>query len=407
MKILVVCQHYWPENFRINDIVEGFLERGHQVDVLCGQPNYPAGQFFPGYDSHSVKEEKHGDVTVYRTFEIKRGNNSNLRIFLNYITYPIASWLRVLKLKENGYERIFIYQLSPVYMAAAGLRLGKKKGIETTMYILDIWPQNLYSVLNIRNRFLRKMLYRSSMNIYRKPDRLITVSEKMRQYFLKKLELTEDRITFVPQCPEKLYEERREDPALRERFQGGFNIVFTGNISPAQNFPLILEAAARLKETGFQDIRFVIVGDGMSAKDVKAEVEEKGLSEMFFFEGFHPIEQMPFYTDIADSLIATLKSEGVEDFSIPAKVMSYMASGKPLLIAMEGEINEIIEKAGCGLTSSPEDAEAMCRNIVALYRMSPEDREKMGANAFAYQQENFERNKSVDKILEVITGEKH
>ena len=91
MKLLVVCQHYWPENFRINDIVEGFLERGHEVDVLCGQPNYPTGEFFEGYDSHSIKEEMHGKVKVYRTFEIKRGSNSNLRIFLNYMAFPIAS----------------------------------------------------------------------------------------------------------------------------------------------------------------------------------------------------------------------------------------------------------------------------------------------------------------------------
>ena len=245
------------------------------------------------------------------------------------------------------------------------------------------------------------------MNIYRKADRLITVSEKMRQYFLEKLDLPEDKITFVPQCPEKLYEERKSDSSLRERFKDGFKIVFTGNISPAQNFPLILDAAVLLKQNGYQDIRFVIVGDGMSAKDVRKEVEAKELSEMFFFEGFHPIEQMPLYTDIADALIATLKSEGVEDYSIPAKVMSYMASGKPLLIAMEGEINEIVQAADCGLTSLPDDAEAMYQNIVRLYRMSPEDREKMGANAFAYQQAHFERNKSVDKILEVIIGENH
>ena len=90
MKILVVCQHYWPENFRINDIVDGFIERGHEVDVLCGQPNYPTGEFFKGYDSHTIKEEMHGKVRVYRAFEVKRGSNTNIRIFLNYMTYPYA-----------------------------------------------------------------------------------------------------------------------------------------------------------------------------------------------------------------------------------------------------------------------------------------------------------------------------
>ena len=404
MKILVVCQHYWPENFRINDIVDGFLERGAEVDVLCGQPNYPAGQFFEGYDSHSVKEEYHGPVKVYRTFEIKRGNNSNLRIFLNYITFPIASYLKAGKLMKNHYDKIFIYQLSPVMMAAAGLRIRKKKKIDTTMYILDIWPQNLYSVLDIKNKLLRKMMYKISMSIYKQPDRLITVSEKMRRYFIEKLNRPEDNVTFVPQSPEKLYEERRSNEALRERFQGGFHIVFTGNISPAQNFEMVTDAAVLLKNEGFTDINFIIVGDGMSANDLKESVEKKGLSSMFFFEGFRPIEEMPEYADIADALIATLKSEGVEDYSIPAKVMSYMASGKPLLIGMEGEINDIIAKAECGLTSDPDDAAQLAKNIKTLYHMDKAERDKMGENAYLYQQEHFERDKSIDKILEVITG---
>ena len=206
-------------------------------------------------------------------------------------------------------------------------------------------------------------------------------------------------------CPEKLYEERKTDPLLSARFEGGFNIVFTGNLSPAQNFGSIIRVAKKLKENGFQDIRFIIVGDGMSAAEIQREVSENGLSELFFFEGMHPMEEMPCYTGIADALIATLKSEGVEDFSIPAKVMSYMASGRPILIAMEGEISEIIQKEGCGLASKPDDDEALYQNIKTLYAMSEEEREQMGQRAFACQQARFERNRSVDQMLSVIRGE--
>ncbi|MDO4529744.1 MAG: glycosyltransferase family 4 protein, partial [Lachnospiraceae bacterium] len=243
-----------------------------------------------------------------------------------------------------------------------------------------------------------------SMNIYKKPDRLITVSEKMRQYFIEKLGRPEDNVTFVPQSPEKLYEERKSSEALRARFEGGFHIVFTGNISPAQNFDMVTDAAQLLKKEGYTDIKFIIVGDGMSFNDLKESVEKKELQELFFFEGFRPIGEMPEYADIADALIATLKSEGVEDYSIPAKVMSYMASGKPLLIAMEGEINDIIHRAECGLTSDPDDASQLAENIKTLYHMDQAARDQMGKNAYLYQQEHFERDKSIDKILEVITG---
>ncbi|MCQ2530185.1 MAG: glycosyltransferase family 4 protein [Lachnospiraceae bacterium] len=402
MKILVVCQHYWPENFRINDLVDGFIERGHEVDVLCGQPNYPAGQFFEGYDSHSVKEEQHGNVKVYRTFEIKRGSNSNIRIFLNYITFPIASLFQIGKLKKKDYDRIFIYQLSPVMMGVAGQKLAKKKHIPCIMYVLDIWPQNLYSVINFKNKLIRKMLYKEAMWNYRQPDRLITVSDKMKQYFMEKLNRTEEQVTFIPQCPEKLYEQRMEDEELKGRFGSSFNIVYTGNISPAQDIDTIVAAAKKCADAGLNQVKFLIVGDGMSRTYFEEQVAKNGLENYFSFEGFHPMEDIPKYTGIADALLGTLKSEGLEDFSIPAKVMSYLAAGRPLLLAMEGEPKSIVKEADCGFASKPGDAEGLFENICKLYHMTKMDRDVLGEHAFLYQQEHFERDKNIEKMLEVI-----
>lgn len=402
MKILVVCQHYWPENFRINDIVEGFIERGHEVDVLCGQPNYPSGQFFEGYDSHSIKEEQHGEVKVYRTFEVKRGNNSNIRIFLNYITFPIASLFRIGKLKHKEYDRVFIYQLSPVMMGIAGQKLARKKKIPCTMYVLDIWPQNLYSVISFKNKLIRKMLYKEAMWNYRQPDRLITVSDKMKQYFLEKLNRTEEQVCFIPQCPEKLYEQRIEDEELKKQFGNSFNIIYTGNISPAQDVDTIIGAAKKCADAEMKDVKFLIVGDGMSRKYFEDQIRENQLEEYFCMEGLHPMEDIPKYTGIADALLGTLKSEGLQDFSIPAKVMSYLAAGRPLLLAMEGEPATIVKDAECGFTSLPGDAEGLFENICKLYKMDESERNKLGENAFRYQQEHFERNKNIDRMLEVI-----
>lgn len=402
MKILVVGQHYWPENFRINDLVKGFIERGHEVDVLCGQPNYPQGEFFEGYDSHSIKEEEHEGVKIYRVREIKRGSNSTIRIFLNYMAYPIFSWLRVMKLAKNNYDRIFIYQLSPVFMGWAGLKLGKRKHINTTMYILDIWPQNLYSVLDIKSKFIRNIMYKVCMQNYSKPDKLVTVSEKMRQYFTEKLGKEEGEIKFIPQSPEKIYETPIKDEELVKRFEGGFNLVFTGNISPAQDLETFVKAAKEVVESGIEDIRFIIVGDGMSRKDFEEMVKENGLDKYFFFEGFHPIEDMPKYTYLADALFAPLKASGTEDFSIPAKVMSYLAAGRPLLISMQGETQNIIKEAKCGFANDPEDADALKDNIINLYNCDEEQRKEMGRNAHIYQQEFFERDKNIDKLLSII-----
>lgn len=402
MKILVVGQHYWPENFRINDLVSGFVERGHEVHVLCGQPNYPKGEFFDGYDSHSVKEEIHEGVKIYRVREIKRGNNSNIRIFLNYMAYPVFSWLHVMKLAKNNYDRIFIYQLSPVFMAWAGLKLAKRRHINTTMYILDPWPQNLYSVINFKSKLIRKFLYKASMDNYKKADKIVTVSEKLRRYIINELDFEEGKVNFIPQCPEKIYETPVKDEELCKRFEGGFNFVFTGNISPAQDIDTFVLAAKDVVESGIKDIRFIFVGDGMSRKDLENMVKENGLENYFFFEGFHPIEDIPKYTYLADVLYASLKSTGAEDFTIPAKVMSYLAAGRPLLVSLQGEIQDIIKEAKCGFANNPEDVKALSENIKRIYNCTEEERKEMGINAHLCQQEFFERDKNIDKLLKII-----
>lgn len=405
-KILVVTQHYWPESFRINDLCEGFVEHGHEVEVLCGQPNYPQGQWYPGYGPFKRRSEVHNGVKIRRTFEIKRGSNSYIRIFLNYITFPLASLTHIRYLKKQNYDKIFLYQTSPVMMSIAGLVLGKKKNIDTTMYVLDIWPQNLYSLINFRNKLIRKCLASVSAWHYKSATRLVTVSDRLRKHMISELDINPENICFIPQCCEKFYETNIHDEDLTDRFKGGFNVVFTGNISPLQSFGTILEAAKKLLEDGIRDINYIIVGDGMSAGWLKEEVAKEGLEEFFYFEGFRPVNEIPKYTNIADVLIACLTKSGLEDFNIPAKVMSYIASGRPVLLAMNGEIRQIIKDADCGLTCPAEDIEGLYNNLKELYNMSSEDRKKLGENAVKYHLENFERNHNLIKMLNFILGKR-
>lgn len=403
-KILVVTQHYWPESFRINDLCEGFVEQGHEVEVLCGQPNYPQGQWYPGYGPFKNRKEVHNGVKIRRTFEVKRGNNSYIRIFFNYIMFPMASLTHMHYLKKQNYDKIFLYQTSPVMMSIAGILLGRKKKIETTMYVLDIWPQNLYSLLNFKSKFIRKILENISAWHYKNVTRLVTVSNRLREHMIDELDINPENICFIPQCCEKLYEKTILDEELEQRFSKGFNIVFTGNISPLQSFETILESAKMLKADGLKDINYIIVGDGMSAGWLKDEVEKADLIENFFFEGFRPVEDIPKYTHIADALIACLSKNGLEDFNIPAKVMSYIASGKPVLLSMNGEVRHIIKQAECGYTCEAEDSIGLYNNIKDLYCLEKEELKKLGENASKYHLENFERNKNLVKMLDFILG---
>lgn len=400
-RLLVVCQHFWPENFRLNDICDGFVEHDIDVDVLCGEPNYPKGEWFEGYGMFKRRIEEHNGVTIYRCPEIRRKNNTSIRIFLNYISFPVTSSFTVRKLYKNKYDKVFIYSLSPVYMGRAGLKIAKKQKIESVTYVLDLWPENLYSVIPFKNKLIRKILYNTSTKYYKRTDKLICLSEKAKEILMERTGKSEDKFLVMPQCCEKFYETPIRDEALVARFPDSFNVVFAGNISPAQDFPVMIEAARLLREREV-DVRFIIVGDGMSRADVEREVAEKGLSDCFFFEGSHPAEEVPRYTYIADALIACLTKSPLLDCTIPAKVMSYIAAGKPIVLAMDGEANRTVNEYGCGFATESGNAALLADSIEKLAKMSGEEREAIAARVRALHFEKFERDSNLARFISFI-----
>jgi len=401
-KILVVSQHYWPESFRINDIVEGFIESGYDVEVLCGIPNYPAGQFYAGYGYFKNRRQFEGGVKIRRCFEIKRGSNSNLRIFFNYISFPIGSLFSLPYLLRQKYDKIFLFNTSPVMMAVTGILLGRMKKIETVMFVLDLWPENLYSVLKIKNKLLRKIAFRVSNWHYRKTDKLIANSQKLKSLLLKRTGKDADKVEYIPQFCEKVFENVILNKDLEDRYSGKFKLVFTGNISPAQSFETVVSAAKILMTKGYSDIEWIIVGDGMSKHWLENEVKKEGLSDCFTFIGHVPINEIPEYTYIADVLFACLSKTDFLDCTLPAKVFSYYAAGRPLLLAMDGEIQDIVKSSGAGHIVDSGDFEGFANAVIKLYETSAQERVIMGDAAKRYYFEYFERNMNMEKLIRFI-----
>ncbi len=403
-RILIVCQHFWPESFRINDIADFFVkEKSCDVDVLCGLPNYPTGRFPKGYGYFKNRTQKYKGINIRRALEIPRGSNSNVRIFLNYISFPITSLFHVPRLLLKKYDKIFIYQLSPVMMSIAGILVGKIRRTEITMYVLDLWPENLYSVLDIKNRILRKMLTSLSYWHYRHVDKIIALSESMKHHLIHKVGVPENRVTVIPQAAEKIYEKNIYDKTLARRFRNGFTILYAGNISPAQSFGTIIQAAKRLRSEGLKDINWVIVGDGMSRKEVEQAVKNEGLTDIFYFEGHKPVEAMPRYNYHADLLIGCLVKSKLLEATIPAKVMSYIAAGRPIVLAMDGEVRNLINSTiRCGFAGPTCDPVQLSENIKKLYSLSSNQRKEFGENAKSYHFQNFERNILLNKMFSFI-----
>lgn len=402
-KLLIVGQHYWPETFRISDIAEGFVERGYKVDVLCGTPNYPGGKFFPGYGFFKNKHEIKNGVRVIRVPEIPRGNNSSFRIFINYISFPFFAMFYVLYFLTKKYDRVIAYQLSPIFMSLPAIIISKIKHTPLYFYVCDFWPHSLLSMLNIKNKIIISLITHVSYWHYRRADGAIGVFKGMQERLVSEVGLPKEKTLYIPQAPEKIYEKIIHDKNLDQRFSDGFKIMFAGNINPAQCFDVITKAAKIVKDKGYDDIKYIILGDGMSKKWLVKEVKSLGMSNNFFFEGLQPVANVPKYQTVADALIVALSQSPLFEYGIPAKVYSYMPSGKPIVAAIDGEGGRLINNlANCGICVESGNIEGLAEAIIKLHNMSIKNRNRLGANGKRYYLKHFEREYNLTRLEEFV-----
>ena len=389
-RILVVTQHFWPENFRINDIVEGFLQDGLEVDVLCGLPNYPKGEWFDGYGPHGPWEEHYRTAQVFRAKEWPRKGNTSVNIFLNYVSWPLYAAAALHRL-PGGYDAVFCFNTSPVLMCWPAIRYAKKHHIPFTNYVLDLWPENLYSVLPVKNGLLRRIAQGVSDHLYKKADRLIAMSEPLQQRLCQRTGKPVSAVAAIPQYCEDFYAVPQHDPALEKRFAGRFNLVFTGTFTPAQSLDMVIRAVLDARASGAENLHLLLVGDGMSRESLQALAHELNAGDAVTFYGSVPAREIPKFTALADALLISLSDSPDLGLTVPGKLASYMAAGKPVLASMNGAGAQEVQQSGGGLVSPACDQQALAENMVQLVTMAADQRAALGAKAKAYYLAHYRR----------------
>lgn len=389
-RILVVTQHFWPENFRINDIVEGFLQDGLEVDVLCGLPNYPKGEWFDGYGPQGPWEEHYGSAQVFRAKEWPRKGNTSLNIFLNYVSWPLHAAAALNRL-PGGYDAVFCFNTSPVLMCWPAIRYARKHKIPFTNYVLDLWPENLYSVLPVSNKLLRRIAQGVSDHLYKQADRLIAMSEPLQQRLCERTGKPKSAVAAIPQYCEDFYAVPQHDAALEERFAGRFNLVFTGTFTPAQSLDMVLRAVLEARAAGAENLHLLLVGDGMSRESLQTLAQELHAEDAVTFYGSVPAKEVPKFTALADALLISLSDSPDLGLTVPGKLASYMAAGKPILASMNGAGFAAVQQSGGGLVSPACDQHALAENMLRLTTMAETDRAALGAKAKEYYLAHYRR----------------
>ena len=397
MKVLIITQYFWPENFRINDLAEGLRDRGHQVSVLTGKPNYPSGKYFSGYGFFKRNKDSYKDLTVIRVPVIPRGPGTALRLVLNYLSFAaFASLLAPLRCREKV-DVIFVFEPSPVTVGLPALVLKKIHRAPILFWVQDLWPESLSATNMVRSAWILRQVKRLVRYIYAGCDRILVQSRAFVEP-IQRLGVDARKIEYFPNSAEELYRPVSPLPGTAEcaTLPEGFRVMFAGNIGAAQDFETILAAAEKLKSCA--DIHWVVLGDGRMAGWVKKEVSRRGLNGAVHLLGHHPIETMPRFFALADVMLVTLRRDPIFSLTIPSKVQSYLACARPIVAALDGEGARIIREAGAGVAVPAQDADRLAEAVLGLYRMPKAEREAMGASGRAYYLANFERNLLLDRL---------
>lgn len=393
MKILVITQYFWPEEFRINDICKGIKESGHEVEVLTGLPNYPTGKIFNGYSYFKRGAKDYEGIKIRRVGMIPRGKNNSIMLALNYLSFMVSASIRAVPLMFNKYDRVFVFQVSPLTTAIPAIILSKVKKIPSYIYVQDLWPETFYSIVNISNEKMRKVMKKVCNKIYDAFDKLLIASQGYEEILVKE-GIDKGKLEYFPQWAEDFYS---NNAVIKESEE--FVVTFAGNIGKAQSVDTIIEAANLAKNN--KKIKWQILGDGSEFENIKLLVEKYNLNNTVKLLGRKPASDMPKYFSQSDALIVTLKNEDILRVTLPAKVQSYMASGKPILAAISGEGNRTIKDSKCGLAGEAEDYVKLYENVIKLFNMSKEERNILGKNGKEYFNNNFTREKLLNQ-LEVI-----
>lgn len=397
MKILIVSQYFWPESFRINDVAAGLVERGHEVTVLTGMPNYPQGWFYDGYGPVKPREEDYGGVRVLRVPLLPRRSSGNVWLSLNYLSFAVSASLLGPFVCRGEYNLILVYEPSPVTVGIPAVVLKWVKGLPIMFWVQDLWPESLSAAEAVHDQRILNAVALLVRFIYKHCDRVLVQSRAFAPR-VESLGVEPEDVLYFPNWAEELY--RPVDPdtlsAERAEMPPGFTMMYAGNVGAAQSFETILEAAGRLRDR--PDISWVIMGEGRMRDWVARRVKQMGLEKSVLLLGSRPIEAMPRYFALADVLLVSLRKAPIFSLTIPSKIQSYLASGRPILASLDGEGARVIRESGAGLVSPAQDAQGLAESVLEMYNRPSDERREMGRSGRAYFEEHFRREKLLDRL---------
>lgn len=398
-KLLIVSQYFWPEEFRINELATSLGEEELEIEVLTQVPSYPNPEIFKG--KRFNLKEKFAKITIYRIPTLAR-RSSRIGIFVNYLSYILLSLPYLLFFRFKRFDYLLVFQPSPVTVGFWPAIVFNKSGVKKLIWILDLWPDTFFSVINSESKLLNLFVEFLSKFIYKRFDYLL-VQTKGFQERLMEMDILSTKIKLFPNFSEEIFQKPliKNSPIdnkvneVLEIIPDGFNILFAGNLGFSQDIKSVLKAAKLCSSDN--KINWIFIGTGRAEESIRQEIRDNNLNNIFLL-GRYDLEYMPYFFDKSDVMLVSLSNEAAFSITIPGKIPSYMACAKPILGMLSGEGKVLIEESGSGLCALAGDFNSLSKNTLMMAGLEPYEL----ADYSKQSQEYYKNNLSKTKALEII-----
>lgn len=389
VKILILTQYYLPETGapqnRLSSLAEHLQSFGAEIEVLTALPNYPRQEIYEGYENKFYSTEKINGITIHRcSLFVSKKKAMHFRL-ANYFSFAFKAW-RIAR-KKIASPDIIICESPPLFLGITAVVLKRKWSCKLVFNVSDLWPESAEKMGIIKNKLILQRSYKLAKWIYTNSD-FISGQTKGILEAIEKM-IPGKKLFWFPNGVDDTHFSL-PSPATSNKNRNNFELLYAGILGHAQGLEVILHAAKIVEK--FQDIHFTIIGDGPEKENLLRLNKTLALQNVTFVPN-KPREFVLTKIENCDAYIVPLRKLDLFKGAIPSKLFEPLAFGKPILLGVDGEANQLfIEEGKTGLFFEPENATDLSNVILELFK-HPEMKTSLGENGKAYVLKNFDRRK--------------
>lgn len=409
MRILYISQYFPPEMgapaARAAELAHHWAGAGHDVSVLTGFPNHPTGVVPPewrGRLRRMAYHEKADGVNIYRTWLWPLPNRKSHERMRNYASFCLSASLRGLTLPRPD---VIIASSPQLLVGLSGWWLGFTRRIPFVFEVRDLWPESLAAVgIGDKDSLLHRTLAAIAKFLYGRSDRIVVVTPAFKEYLIEHWRVPPEKIDIVENGVEtELFTSASPaaDKVLRQQLDAGSKFVtsYIGTVGNAHGLETLLAAAAQLQHQN-PEVLFLVIGEGAEKQRIKALAQSRGLANVRILDQ-QPRQQIPAFISASDACLVLLKKTDVFKTVIPTKMLEFMSCARPVILGVDGQAREILERAGSGIVIEPENADAL-RAAIQQLAANRELANSLGRKGREYIVQNFSRARTAEKYIEVL-----